>query len=75
MLTVLFVIFVLSAQVVNVSGLLELGNDFQFNLLNFSGVLAGFLFTGVGIMISTVDKEKIKRLWNHHYLSSFNPLN
>ena len=68
LLTVLFVIFVLSAQVVNVSGLLELGNDFQFNLLNFSGVLAGFLFTGVGIMISTVDKEKIKRLWNHHYL-------
>ena len=69
-ITVLFVFALLSTQVVSVSGILELGNDFQFNLLNFSGVLAGFLFTGVGIMISTVDKERINRLWNHHYLDN-----
>ena len=69
-LTVIFVIALLSTQVVNVSGLLKLGNNFQYNLLNFSGVLAGFLFTGVGILISTVDKEKINRLWKHHYLDN-----
>ena len=69
-ITVAFAVGLIMSPIVNGSEIMVFGNDFQFNLLNFSGVLAGFLFTGIGILISTIDKERIKRLWDHHYLDN-----
>lgn len=60
----------LRKQIIDSSKILHLGNEFQYNLLSFSGVIAGFLFTGVGILISAIGSERINRLWIHHYLDN-----
>lgn len=66
LLTVLFcVLNMIGADVVAL-----LGNDFQYNLISTSAVLAGFLFTGVSILISTIDKERVQRLWDNNYLDN-----
>lgn len=57
-------------KIISIVSIMKLGNDFQYNILNFSGVLAGFLFAGIGILLSAIDKERIQRLWKHHYLDS-----
>ena len=69
-ITVVVTILLFISPILNSSDIMALGNDFQFNLLNFSSVIAGFLFTGIGILISAIDKERIARLWNHHYLDN-----
>lgn len=60
----------LKRQIIDSSEILHLGNEFQYNLLSFSGVIAGFLFTGVGILISAIGNKRINRLWIHHYLDN-----
>ena len=48
----------------------EMGNDFQYNVISTSSIIGGFLFTGISILISTIDKDRIKRLWENHYLDN-----
>lgn len=44
--------------------------NFQYNAITMSTTISGFLFTGISILISTVDKERIKRLWDNNYLDN-----
>lgn len=58
----------INRSVINIGQVVEAGNDFQYNVITFSVTLAGFLFTGISILISTLGNERINRLWKHHYL-------
>ena len=69
-ITVTVVIVLIHKSIINVSEIAMLGKELQYNVMNFSGVLAGFMFTSISILISTIDKARIKRLWEHHYLDN-----
>ena len=69
-ITIVIAIALLKKNIINVANIIELGTDFQYNIMNFSGVLAGFLFAGIGILISSIDRKRIKRLWDYHYLDN-----
>lgn len=43
-------------------------NDFHYNLITFNSVIAGFLFSGISILISLIANPSIKRLWDNGYL-------
>jgi hypothetical protein len=43
----------------------------HFNILSVNAILAGFLFTGLSIIISVIDKDRIKRLADNGYLDVF----
>ena len=47
-----------------------LGTDFHYNTISMSVTIGGFLFTGISILISTIDKDRIKRLWDNNYLNN-----
>lgn len=68
--TIIITAILMKSDIISITMINKLGKDFQYNLLSFSGVLAGFLFTGVGILISAIDKERIKRLWYNRYLDN-----
>ena len=44
--------------------------DFQYNIIQASAVVAGFLFSGISILISAIEKTRIERLWKHNYLNN-----
>jgi hypothetical protein len=44
---------------------------YHYNLLTINAIFAGFLFTGLGIMVSVADKPSIKRLNEHGYLDKY----
>ena len=44
--------------------------DFHYTIISFSATIGGFLFTGVSILLSIIDKKRIQRLWNFHYLDN-----
>lgn len=48
----------------------ELSPDFHYNAISMSAIIGGFLFTGISILISVIDKERIERLWNNSYLDN-----
>ena len=48
----------------------ELSPDFHYNAISMSARIGGFLFTGISILISVIDKERIKRLWDCNYLDN-----
>lgn len=43
-------------------------NDFHYNLITFNSVIAGFLFSGISILVSLISNPSIKRLWDNGYL-------
>lgn len=49
--TIIITAILMKSDIISITMINKLGKDFQYNLLSFSGVLAGFLFTGVGILI------------------------
>ena len=57
-------------SVIDVGKIQELGDGFQYNAISTSAIIGGFLFTGISILISTIDKERIKRLWENNYLDN-----
>lgn len=63
-------LFLVSSSLLNLNHVKELGNDLQYNLISISATIGGFLFTGVSILISALDNERIERLWNHAYLDN-----
>lgn len=48
----------------------KLAPDFHYNAISMSAIIGGFLFTGISILISVIDKERIERLWNNNYLDN-----
>ena len=48
----------------------ELAPDFHYNAISMSAIIGGFLFTVISILISVIDKERIKRLWDCNYLDN-----
>lgn len=44
--------------------------DFHYNAISLSAIIGGFLFTGISILISVIDKDRIKRLWDCNYLDN-----
>ena len=57
-------------SVIDVVKIRDLGSDFQYNAISTSAIIGGFLFTGISILISAIDKERIKRLWENNYLDN-----
>lgn len=55
---------------INVDGIVNLGADFHYNMISMSAIIGGFLFTGISILISAIDKERIQRLWQNNYLDN-----
>lgn len=43
----------------------------HFNIITINSILAGFLFTGLGIFISSLNKTRIQRLENGGYLDKY----
>lgn len=68
--TIFLVLTLFKYELIDFSKVMQLGNEFQYNLLNFSSILAGFMFTGLGILLSAINMSRIERLWKHHYLDN-----
>ena len=60
----------IATNIINIQKIEDLGEDFQYNAISMSSIIGGFLFTGIGILISVIDKERIKRLWDNNYLDN-----
>lgn len=59
-----------NSPLVDIEKIVLLGNDLQYNLISTSATIGGFLFTGISILISVLEKDRIKRLWDNHYLDN-----
>ena len=70
MIPLVISIILITTRVISVENILSKGNELQYNIISFSSIIGGFLFTGLSILISVIDKERIKRLWDHHYLDN-----
>lgn len=67
---VLIPYMIIKTGVVEESTIIKLENDFQYNLIATAAVIAGFLFTGISILLAMIGHERIARLWVHHYLDN-----
>ena len=65
-----FSVFLMKKSIIDIEKIKSLGDDFQYNVISMSSIIGGFLFTGISILISVIDKESIKRLWDNHYLDN-----
>lgn len=75
LVSVILVVLAISAllikyNIIDLSKVVEKGDDFQYNAISTSAIIGGFLFTGISVLISAIDKDRIKRLWNNHYLDN-----
>ena len=57
-------------KLINTDSIVALGADFHYNMISMSAIIGGFLFTGISILISAIDKERIQRLWQNNYLDN-----
>ena len=57
-------------ELINTDSIVALGADFHYNMISMSAIIGGFLFTGISILISAIDKERIRRLWQNNYLDN-----
>ncbi|WP_444659096.1 hypothetical protein ACRQV7_00820 [Caproiciproducens sp. R2] len=69
-ITTIASIFLVKYSVIDIDKILSQNSDFQYNAISMSAIIAGFLFTGISILISAIDKERIKRLWDNNYLDN-----
>lgn len=69
-ITVALVLFLIYKKYIDINQIIMMGNDYQYNAISLSSIIGGFLFTGIGILISAIDKDRIKRLWEHNYLDN-----
>lgn len=54
----------------NIDSLLKNKNEFLYNINSISAVIVGFSFTAVSILLSSINKKRIKRLWDNRYLDN-----
>ena len=50
----------IGTNIINLQKIKDLEDDFQYNAISMSSIIGGFLFTGISILISVIDKERIK---------------
>ena len=68
--SVILPILLIEFSIIDISKIIALGNDFHYNVISLSAISAGFLFTGISILISTLEKKRIERLWKNNYLDN-----
>ena len=61
---------VLKCPYFNVLDFGSCNKEFHYNVISMSATIGGFLFTGISILISTLEKARIKRLWDYNYLDN-----
>lgn len=69
-ISILLSLVLIKTNVISLEKIEILGDDFQYNAISMSSVIGGFLFTGISILISVIDKDRIKRLWDNNYLDN-----
>lgn len=69
-ISILASILLLKSSLFNIEIIKFLAPDFHYNAISMSSIIGGFLFTGISILISTIDKDRIKRLWDNNYLDN-----
>ncbi|MCM1333469.1 MAG: hypothetical protein NC084_06160 [Bacteroides sp.] len=69
-ITILVIVVLCESSVLSLHNVQSLGNDFQYNIISTSSTIAGFLFTAISILLSALNKDRIKRLWENHYLDN-----
>lgn len=71
-LMIIITIGLISTSKQNVEFWNELYNnhDFHYNLITFNSVIAGFLFSGISILVSLISNPSVKRLWDNGYLDN-----
>lgn len=62
--------FLIQSPLFDIAKFDYLAPDFHYNAISMSAIIGGFLFTGISILISVIDKERIKRLWDNNYLDN-----
>lgn len=70
LITIILTACLLCKNIINLEKIIEASDEFQYNVISMSAIIGGFLFTGISILISTLDKERIKRLWDNNYLDN-----
>ena len=71
LITIFVLVIIYKSHIIDFSAIDNNGaKDFHNNVLTFSTVIAGFLFTNVGILISSVSNERVGRLFEHGYLDN-----
>lgn len=69
-ITIIISCLLVKYSLISIEKIIELADDFQYNIISMSSIIGGFLFTGVGILISAIDKERVTRLWENNYLDN-----
>ena len=69
-ISILLSLVLIKTNIISLEKIEILGDDFQYNAISMSSVIGGFLFTGISILISVIDKDRIKRLWDNNYLDN-----
>lgn len=70
MVTIITSILLIKFSIINLDKNILKSENFQYNAISMSATISGFLFTGISILISVMDKSRIKRLWDNHYLDN-----
>lgn len=63
-------VLLIKYHIIDIDKVIIKADDFQYNAISSSAIIGGFLFTGISVLISAIDKERIKRLWNNNYLDN-----
>jgi len=45
-------------------------SDIHYSLISLNAVIAGFLFTGVGLILTLLGNQSVKRLWDNGYMDN-----
>lgn len=69
-ITTLVVVFFIKKDLITPNMLILDNNDYLYNTISLAAVIGGFLFTGIGILISAIDKDVIKLFWINNYLDN-----
>lgn len=76
-LVIMYIIFIsliyilLKKNIFIINNELICDNNFQYNIISFNSVIAGFLFTGLSIIMTLSEKPGIDRLYKGGYLDVF----
>lgn len=70
LITIISAVLLVRFKIIDIDKIKAQENDFHYNAISSSAVIGGFLFTGISILISAIDKERINRLWKNNYLDN-----
>ena len=68
---IIMVILMFNKEVISIEKIQALNEDFHYNVISMSSIIGGFLFTGFSIILSSAEKDRIKRLLNYGYLNNW----